>query len=154
MDTNGFGFGIPRSGANPFRTQSFTAGSPHTNRKMHQKQDPPIEYDLYVGLEEILKGSIKKMKITKKVLTPDGKGYKKEDKVLSINVRPGWKAGTKITFQREGDQNANSIPADIVFVIKDKPHPQFKREGADVKYTARITLREVSAKKTLTFTKK
>ena len=24
--------------------------------------------------------------------------------VLTINVKPGWKSGTKITFQREGDQ--------------------------------------------------
>ena len=29
---------------------------------------------------------------------------KKEEKVLTINVKPGWKSGTKITFQREGDQ--------------------------------------------------
>ena len=26
------------------------------------------------------------------------------DQVLTINVKPGWKSGTKITFQREGDQ--------------------------------------------------
>lgn len=58
-------------------------------------------------------------------------------------MKPGWKSGTKITFQREGDQAPNKIPADIVFIIRDKPHSLFKREGADVKYTSRIMLKEV-----------
>ena len=46
-------------------------------------------------------------------------------------------------FQREGDQAPNKIPADIVFIIKDKPHPHFRREGSDLKYTCRLTLKEV-----------
>ena len=63
--------------------------------------------------------------------------------VLTINVKPGWKSGTKITFQREGDQAPNKIPADIVFIIRDKPHALFKREGSDLKYTAKVSLKEV-----------
>jgi DnaJ-class molecular chaperone len=114
-------------------------GSP---RKSRPKQDPQIEHQLLVTLEEVLKGCTKKMKITRKVLNADRKSYRKEDKVLTISVKPGWKAGTKITFQREGDQNVGSIPADIVFIIKDKPHPHFKRDGADIIYTAKITLKE------------
>jgi len=46
------------------------------------------------------------------------------------------------TFQREGDQAPNKIPADIVFIIRDKPHPHFKREGPDLRHTCKITLRE------------
>jgi DnaJ-class molecular chaperone len=106
------------------------------------KQDPPIEHSLNVSLEEVLRGCTKNMKITRKVLKSDGKSYRKEDKVLTINVKPGWKAGTKITFDREGDQNIGSIPADIIFVIKDKPHPHFKRDGTDIIYTAKISLKE------------
>ena len=43
------------------------------------------------------------MKISRRVVAGDGTA-KKEEKVLTINVKPGWKSGTKITFQREGDQ--------------------------------------------------
>lgn len=43
------------------------------------------------------------MKISRRVIADDGTA-KKEEKVLTINVKPGWKSGTKITFQREGDQ--------------------------------------------------
>lgn len=131
--------GGPGGGA--FRSQSFNFhGSP--NRGKERVQDPPIEHDLYVSLEDITKGCTKKMKISRKVLQPDG-STKKEDKVLTINVKPGWKAGTKITFQREGDQGRNKIPADIVFIIRDKPHPHFKREGSDIRYTAKVSLKQV-----------
>ena len=42
------------------------------------------------------------------------------------------KDGTKITFEREGDEAPGTIPADIVFVVQTKPHPIFTREGDDL----------------------
>ena len=157
-----------------FRSQSFNVqgNRPRNNRSDNIRQDAPIEYDLYVSLEEILtgnflklryfssiseklkkkrtqlkclyvKGCAKRMKISRKVLRPDGR-REAEEKVLNIDVKPGWKAGTKITFQREGDQKPNSIPADVIFIIRDKPHDIFKREGSDIRYTAKITLADVS----------
>lgn len=94
-------------------------------------------------LEEIYHGCVKKMKISRRVLEQDGTP-RKEDKYVSISVKPGWKSGTKVTFQKEGDQTKGRIPADIVFIIRDKPHPLFKREGGDLRYTARLTLKQVS----------
>ncbi|XP_046914690.2 dnaJ protein homolog 1 [Dermatophagoides farinae] len=125
-------------------TYSFTSGfGGNTDRipKKAKKQDPPIEHNLNVSLEEVLKGCVKKMKIIRKVPGVGGTVLK-EDKVLTINVKPGWKAGTKITFPREGDQNPGTIPSDIVFIIQDKPHKTFKREGADVLYTAKVSLKD------------
>merc|ERR1719445_355247 len=126
----------------PFRSQSFNVGSHSTGPKKKDKvQDPAVEHDLYVSLDDINKGVTKRMKISRRVVAGDGTA-KKEEKVLTINVKPGWKSGTKITFQREGDQAPNKIPADIVFIIRDKPHPNFKREGSDLKYTCQISLKE------------
>lgn len=34
------------------------------------------------------------------------------------------------------------MPADIAFVIKDKPHPKFKRDGANIIYVHRLSLRD------------
>lgn len=134
------GPGLGPGGA--FRSQSFNFHNTGIGAtRKDRMQDPPIEHDLYVSLEDITKGCTKKMKISRKVLQSDGTA-KKEDKVLTINVKPGWKAGTKITFQREGDQGRNKIPADIVFIIRDKPHVHFKREGSDIRYTAKISLRQ------------
>lgn len=105
---------------------SFFSMSNDMNRTK-SKQDPPIEYDLSVSLEKILTGCTKTMKITKKVMR-NGR-FDREEKMLTIHVRPGWKEGTRITFSKEGDHSINKIPADVVFVIKDKPHRFFKREG-------------------------
>lgn len=138
-----FGFGGRGGGMGgfpgAFRSQSFNMQS-SPNRK-HKMQDPPIEHDLYVTLEDINGGCVKKMKISKMVMAQDGTA-RKEEKVLNINVKPGWKAGTKITFPKEGDQIPGKVPADIVFIIRDKPHSHFKREGSDIKYTSKITLRQ------------
>jgi DnaJ-class molecular chaperone len=126
--------------SHPGMGQSSNGGGGGSKKKT---QDPPIYHDLLVSLEDIAKGTTKKMKISRKVLLQDGRSTKMEDKVLSIDVKPGWKAGTKITFPREGDQSSSTIPSDIVFIIKDKPHSLFKREGCDLIYTSKITLREV-----------
>lgn len=122
-----------------FRSHSFNV---HTPKKETKTQDPPIEHDLYVTLEEINKGCVKKMKISRRILQADG-APKKEDKLVNIAIKPGWKSGTRVTFQKEGDQTQGKIPADIVFTIRDKPHALYKREGSDVRYTARLTLKQV-----------
>lgn len=121
------------------RSHSFNV---HTPLKKEKTQDPPIEHDLYATLEEINKGCVKKMKISRRVVQADG-SPKKEDKLVSIAIKPGWKSGTKVTFPKEGDQTRGKIPADIVFIVRDKPHPLYKREGSDLRYTARLTLKQV-----------
>eukprot|EP00123_Amoebidium_parasiticum_P010148 comp19921_c0_seq1/m.24180 comp19921_c0_seq1/g.24180 ORF comp19921_c0_seq1/g.24180 comp19921_c0_seq1/m.24180 type:complete len:360 (-) comp19921_c0_seq1:378-1457(-) len=101
-------------------------------------QDPPIERDLFVTLEELYVGTTKKLKISKKVHT--GSSVRTEQKILEVNVKPGWKSGTKITFAKEGDQYPGRIPADIVFIIKEREHSRFQREGNNLIYTCKVSL--------------
>ncbi|ALC49246.1 CG2887 [Drosophila busckii] len=103
-------------------------------------QDPPIEHELYVTLEDINTGCHKKMQVSR-IRQINGQ-QRKEIKLLNIEIKPGWKAGTKITFTKEGDERPNRIAADVVFIIRDKPHALFRREGSDIHYTARITLKQ------------
>lgn len=123
--------GFPRS----FNTRS-------QGGRLEKKQDPPVTHDLRVSLDEVFTGCTKKMKISRKRLNPDGRTTRTEDKILTMEVKKGWKEGTKITFPREGDETPTNIPADVVFVVKDKPHPVYKRDGSDIIYPAKITLRE------------
>lgn len=111
--------------------------------QQHRKQDPPIIHELRVSLEEVFNGCTKRMKISRKRLNPDGRTMCSEDKILTIEIKRGWKEGTKITFPREGDESPSTIPADIVFIIKDKPHPHFRREGSNIVYPVRVSLRQV-----------
>uniref|UniRef100_A0A8C8ANL1 J domain-containing protein n=1 Tax=Otus sunia TaxID=257818 RepID=A0A8C8ANL1_9STRI len=124
-------------GSNPF--DIFFASS----RSQVKVQDPPIIHELKVSLEEIYHGSTKRMKITRRRLNADGRTMRTEDKILNVVIKRGWKEGTKITFPKEGDATLDNIPADIIFILKDKPHSHFKREGTNVVYTANIGLKEV-----------
>lgn len=65
-----------------------------------------------------------------------------EEEILKIRVKPGWKKGTKITFEEKGDERPGNLPADIVFVISEKTHPMFKREGDDLEVGVRVPLVE------------
>eukprot|EP00112_Aurelia_sp_Birch-Aquarium-sp1_P007178 Seg1782.12 transcript_id=Seg1782.12/GoldUCD/mRNA.D3Y31 product="DnaJ subfamily B member 13" protein_id=Seg1782.12/GoldUCD/D3Y31 len=135
-------------GDNPFSelfevTQSeIDTGFAGLQGRGRKKQDAPIERELYLTLEEVYKGCTKKMKISRRVMNEDGHTSSIRDKILTINVKPGWKSGTRITFPKEGDQGPNNIPADIVFIVKDKEHQSFKRDGSNIIYTASIPLGE------------
>lgn len=50
------------------------------------------------------------------------------------------KPNTKIIFPREGDQGPNTIPSDIIFVVKEIPHDRFKREGNDLIMNQEVSL--------------
>ncbi|KAK7161116.1 hypothetical protein R3I94_003945 [Phoxinus phoxinus] len=110
--------------------------------RLDKKQDPPVTHELRVSLEEVFTGCTKKMKISRKRLNPDRRTIRTEDKILTVEVKKGWKEGTKITFPKEGDETPSNIPADVVFVVKDKPHPVYRRDGSDIIYPAKITLKE------------
>ncbi|KAJ3605315.1 hypothetical protein NHX12_027364 [Muraenolepis orangiensis] len=101
-----------------------------------------VVHDLLVSLEEVFSGCTKHIKISRSRLNPDGRSVRSEDKVLDVVVKKGWRAGTKITFPCEGDETPNNTPADVTFVLRDKKHTQYKRDGSNIVYTAKITLKE------------
>jgi len=108
---------------------------------MRPRKPEPSVYDLELTLEELYKGCTKKRKITRKLFDMD-KQYE-ESKILSIPVKAGWKDGTKITFEREGNQLSPDMPpADIVFVVKQKPHGFLRRDGNDLVCKVPIKLSE------------
>ncbi|NWZ92118.1 DJB13 protein, partial [Nesospiza acunhae] len=104
------------------------------------RRDPPIVRDLYVSLEDLFHGCTKKIKISRRVMNEDGQTSTIRDKILTIDVQPGWQRGTRITFEKEGDQGPNIIPADITFVVQEKLHPRFKRIENNLLYVASISL--------------
>lgn len=130
----GGGGGNHHAGA-PFRSHTFTSGI------KQPQQDATIEKEVFVSLEDIAKGVEKKMKISRTVFDEMG-NQRNEEKVLTINVKPGWKAGTKVTFAREGDKIPGKVPADIAFIIRDKPHHTYTRDGSNICYKHSLTLKE------------
>ena len=66
-----------------------------------QRQEPPIEHNLPCSLEELFKGSTRKMKISRTVHNAAGRPERISE-ILSIDIKPGWKKGTRITFPEKG----------------------------------------------------
>jgi DnaJ-class molecular chaperone len=132
------GGGLGGGGGIPYRSQTFHG---HPGSKQQRIQDPTIEKDIPVSLEDIAKGVQKKMKISRRVYDESG-GSRSEEKVLQINVKPGWKAGTKVTFAKEGDRIPGKTPADIAFIVRDKAHPVFKRDESNIIYTHKLSLKD------------
>ncbi|KAL0920928.1 hypothetical protein M5K25_007947 [Dendrobium thyrsiflorum] len=106
-----------------------------------QQKAPPIENKLPCTLEDLYKGTTKKMKISREIADISGKTMTVEE-ILTIDIKPGWKKGTKITFPEKGNEQHNVIPADIVFIVDEKPHDSFKRDGNDLILTQKISLAE------------
>ena len=109
--------------------------------KPAKQQDPPIIQDVFVTLENLLTGCEKKMKITRKIYKNDG-SFTSEEKILKIVIKPGWKAGTKLTFTEEGDRIPGKTPTDVVFIVKEMQHHMFRRDGTSLKYTHTLHLKD------------
>jgi DnaJ family protein B protein 4 len=105
-----------------------------------RKKAPKIEQTLRLSLEELFYGTQKNFSVTRKVIR-NGRQESVQE-TLPIDVKPGWKSGTKITFQEKGDETPTTIAADIVFTLEQKPHPQFEREGNDLVKTVKVDLNE------------
>lgn len=127
-------FGSGMSGGMPGFSFNFGGGRPQRPRKTE-----PMVIPLNCSLEELFTGTTKKLRVTRNI-----KGYDNA-KVFEINVRPGWKEGTKITYDNEGNQNPGTEQGDLVFEIREKPHAVFKREKDNL-----IIERTISLKKALT----
>ncbi|XP_072959038.1 uncharacterized protein [Typha angustifolia] len=105
------------------------------------RKAPQIERPLVCSLEDLYKGASKKMKISRDVFDANGRPTTVEE-ILTIDIKPGWKKGTKITFPEKGNEMRNLIPSDLVFIIDEKPHSMFKREGNDLIVTQKVSLVE------------
>ncbi|KAJ3095375.1 hypothetical protein HK100_005845 [Physocladia obscura] len=124
----------------------FPGGFPQSNKRHYQQQQQqqqpqkpePIKRPFSCTLEDLYFGNTKKLKITRRML--DGSST---EKILSISLKAGWKAGTKITYPSEGDEIARGVFQDIAFEIEEKPHIRFIRDGDDLKCFVEVDASDV-----------
>lgn len=112
-------------GSNPFGRGA--GGAP----KSAPKPEKPAEITkpLKLTLAELYAGTTKHLKIGRRLLNGTT-----EDKVLEIQVLPGWKAGTKVRFPKAGNEAPGGEAQDLVFVVEEKPDPtgKWSRDGNDL----------------------
>ena len=93
-------------------------GNKPRQRSTAEKTTKVYTHRVRCTLEELAVGEKKKLKMT----------LKGKQKIYNINLKPGWKDGTKVTFQGK-----NGLPT-MVFVIEELPHKDFERQGDDLYY--------------------
>ncbi|KIJ66903.1 hypothetical protein HYDPIDRAFT_38349 [Hydnomerulius pinastri MD-312] len=118
--------GMPRASTGPHRAASTPVPQPSE-----------ISRPLKLTLEDLYSGATKHLKVGRKLLSGTT-----EEKVLEIQVLPGWKSGTKIRFPRAGNEQPNGESQDLAFVVEEKPHSVFTREGDDLICHLKIPLLE------------
>ena len=48
-------------------------------------------------------------------------------------MKPGWKKGTKVRFAGSGNEVSPGNAQDLVFVVDERPHARFTRNGDDLR---------------------
>jgi len=104
-------------------------------------KDMPCFFGLKCTLPELYSGCQKKWKVTKHI-TDACKRTMQVEKVLQIDIHPGWQAGTKVTFEGEGDETSERLAGDYIFIVEEVPHETFVRNGNDLYHTCTISLAE------------
>jgi len=148
-----FGTGSPqkfssgkRTSTQPFNMEDLLHGMHGAQPNQHSffatpngnigKKQKRVQHNLPVSLEELYTGCTKKMRVHRQSLT----SKRTPEKVLQIDVKPGWKEGTTITFDNEGNEIRDGVFEDISFVVKEKAHSQFKREGDNLTFEKTVPL--------------
>lgn len=124
-------------GGGPRMSEGSRSRFKDSNGGQRQQQHPPIvevttvERPLNVTLEELYNGTHKKMKIKRKTFDNGTNKRRLEDKILDMEIRPGYKAGTKIKFKGVGDQEEGGtqdlhfIITEVRFFLLNDPYPAF-----------------------------
>jgi len=72
----------------------------------------------------------------------NGKKVQTETKTLEVHVDRGMKNGQKIVFENEADEKPGVQAGDIVFILQEKKHSLFQRDGQNLVYEKQINLTE------------
>jgi len=99
-----------------------------------------IEKEVFLSLEEIHTGILKKYKIGRNRKDPQTGGFTVQEKVFEVKIQPGWKDGTKIRFTQDGEEAPDKLAGDVVFVLRVKDHENFTREGNNLVFRQKISL--------------
>jgi DnaJ family protein B protein 4 len=107
---------------------------------VEMEKSPDALVDLFLTLEELASGVTKKLRINRKVIDANGR-ISKDSRIVEVPIKAGYKEGTKLRFENHGDETPHSRQ-DVVFLIKQKPHDKFQREGDNLIFTADLTLEQ------------
>ena len=102
---------------------------------------PTTQYKLSCSLEDLYQGVTKRLKVTRRRSANNPQGSATE-KILTVEVKPGWKAGTKLTYAGEGDEMPDGRAKNIEIIIEEQSHGTFRRDSHDLHLNLNLSLVE------------
>lgn len=100
-----------------------------------------VEKPLPVSLEDLFTGVTKKLKIHRKLYDEQTGKQSTQEKILTVPIKRGLKAGSKLKYTNAGDQIEGGTQ-DIHFIVSEKPHAVFRRDGDNLRHDVQISLKE------------
>lgn len=138
---SGFGPGMRFSfGDEDDDMEGFSFGGMPGGMPRRRSAPAAVQRKLPCTLEELYTGCTKKLKVTKKTYDRTTKQPSTAEKIITIQIKPGWKSGTKIRFPNEGDETPDGRAQDIEFIIDEKPHSVYTRDGDNLKMDLNLSL--------------
>ncbi|KAH6945844.1 hypothetical protein HPB50_010190 [Hyalomma asiaticum] len=107
-----------------------------------RRHNAPVKRKLYRALE-VVQGCSKKVKKTWLMPRADVPEERVEERALTVDVKPGGPGASNMALKSENGYPQRPTVVDVVFVVPYKPHPFFKRQGADIYYLAKVPIGKV-----------
>lgn len=117
------------TGGDPFGSMSSKPSRPNT------KTSRPLP----VTLKDLYTGTTKKLKITHKKII--NQSLENQEEIVEVNIKKGWKKGTKITFANMGDETFEG-KSDLEFIIEEIKDNTFERINNDLQTVLELSLKE------------
>lgn len=130
----------------PFQATHVQSLFVNTSERSLAPKPPPIKKILYLTLEEIYGGKTLYLKVNRRRLNNSRTSTRDQETTLKVVVKPGTPSGTLFTFENHGHQEpGSSRSGDVIFEIRDAPHPYFRRENDTLVYTHKIFVSDALA---------
>jgi DnaJ-class molecular chaperone len=105
-----------------------------------RRKGPSLVVKLFLSLKDLYTGKKFQMIVNKRVDCPRCTGgYEKH----WVDIPAGTRAGEELTIEEGFNEYQNAEAADIVFKVYEVRSRHFERNGLNLQYYLRITLKEV-----------
>jgi curved DNA-binding protein len=129
MDANP-GKGLPPLSPEEAAKMASGAAELRKMRRMGPKlaKHSPLHREVEISLSKLNFGCTRAVSIERRRVDYSGKEHL-STKTFHLVIRKGSREGDKLTFSDEGDETVDTHPGDLIFTLRAKPHPVFRRKG-------------------------
>lgn len=118
-----------------FQDMATFFGTPARSKPEEEVQEVPLP----VTLEELYSGCVKVVPVKRRMVGLGSCRSRAAVATYRIQVKPGWKEGTRVTFSGSESGSCQGEGA-VCFVVKQEPHAHFLRKGDDLHATVQVPL--------------